>query len=204
MGCHSHKENAHTLQVCITDTKGHENSEKENCISCHMPKVAGSFSTMSNSQTHRYHGFTGSIHTPKMLSKYIDLSFQKTTDGFNITITNNANHALLLHPLRVGELRVSLKRASTTVDLKHVTFARVIGKEKQAAPPWVATKVLQDTQLQAKESRVIHFNYPLKVGDELDVTIGHSLVNKKALKKLELEKEFAQFKLLKEVVFYVK
>jgi len=202
MGCHSHKENANKLQVCVTDMKGHDNSEKENCITCHMPKVKGSFSTISESKTHRYHGFTGSIHKPKMLEKYVELHFEKTEYGFSITIENKANHPLLLHPLRVGVLKVSLKRDAKTQELKSVQFARVIGKDKKPAPPWIATKVLKNTQIQAKESRVIHFNTHLEKGDEIDVRLGQFIVNPKALKKLE--RKSAAFKLLKEEVFYVK
>ena len=204
MGCHSHKQNAHKLKVCVTDMKGHKNSEKENCISCHMPMVKGSFSTISESKTHRYHGFTGSIHKPKMLVKYVNLSFEKTDNGFNITIKNNSNHPLLLHPLRVGELKVSLKRASKIIELKSVKFLRVIGKNKKPAPPWIATEVLKNTQIQAKESRVIHFETILEKGDELDVRLGQYRVNPKAVKKLGLNKKFAKFSVFKEETFYVK
>ncbi len=204
MGCHSHKENAHKLQVCVTDMQGHKNNEKENCITCHMPKVKGSFSTMSESKTHRYHGFTGSIHKSKMLKKYVELHFEKTENGFSIGIENKANHALLLHPLRVGVLKVSLRRDAKTQELHKVQFLRVIGKDKKPTPPWIATEVLKNTQIQAKELRVIHFDTQLKKGDEIDVRLGQDIVNPKALKKLELEESFAAFKLLKEEIFYVK
>ncbi|WP_457748097.1 multiheme c-type cytochrome [Sulfurimonas sp.] len=206
MGCHSHKENSHRFEVCKTDTSQSPNSEKENCITCHMPKIKGSLSTLSDTKTHRYHGFTGTIHKPKMLAKYVNISFTKNIKGFTINIKNNANHALLLHPLRMGELRVSLTRNHKSIELTPVTFIRVIGKDKKPSPPWIATQLLKNTQIQAKELRKIFFSYPLQSGDKLLVTLGHYIVNPQAAKKLNLSKnkKLTQFRVFKEEQFNVK
>lgn len=206
MGCHSHKENSHGFAVCTTDTSKSPNNEKENCITCHMPKVAGSFSTMSSAKTHRYHGFTGTVHKPKMLAKYVNISYSKAANGFNIHIKNHANHALLLHPLRKGELKVKIIRDNKSIELPNVNFVRVIGKDKKPSTPWVATEVLKNTQIQAKEDRSIFFNYPLKSGDKLIVTLGHYVVTPQAAKKLGLSdnKELIKFRVLKEEQFSVK
>jgi len=178
MGCHSHKENSKKFKVCEMDIKDGTNNEQENCITCHMPKVEGSFSTITKSKTHRYHGFTGSIHKPKMLSKYVDIEYKKDVEGFDITVVNHANHPLFLHPLRLAELRVYIIRDKKRIDLNPVKFARVIGKDTKPSPPWLATEVIKDTQIKAKESRVLHFHNCLKTNDELVVTLGY-FINKK-------------------------
>jgi len=204
MGCHSHKENEHKLTVCKTLDKAHSNSEKENCITCHMPMVEGSFSTIIQSKMHRYHGFTGTIHQPKMLLKYVDITFEKTNDGFDIKIKNKANHALLLHPLRVGELRVDLHRKNQVFPLKTQKFMRLIGKNNHPTPPWVATEVIKNTQIQAKEIRIIHYNTSIKKGDEIVVTLGYYIITPKAAKKLNIaEGKLSKFKIFKQEIFHV-
>ena len=205
-GCHSHKQNNHQFDICNMDLAKNKNSEKENCITCHMPKVQGSFSTLKSSPTHRYHGFTGSIHKPQMLTKYVDLKLKKTTNGFDVVITNKANHDLLLHPLRVGELQVTIKRDDKNIDLSPVKFIRVIGKNSKPSMPWVATKVLKDNQIKAKETRVVHFNKKLLSGDSVEIKLGHHIVNPKAAKKLGLDgdKKLTKFTLFKKEIITIK
>jgi len=206
LGCHSHKENAQHFKVCEMDVKEDSMSNEENCISCHMPKVAGSFTTLTESKTHRYHGFTGSIHKPKMLAKYVKIDFNREKDGFTITLFNKANHALLLHPLRVGELRVVIIHNGKKVSLEPKKFMRVIGKENHPSAPWLANEVVKDTQIQAKEKRVVHYNKELQSGDRVIVTLGHYIITQEAAKKLGLEenRELTKFKVLKEESFSVK
>jgi len=204
MGCHSHKENAKKLKVCDTKLQEHPNTQKENCITCHMPKIKGSFTTVYNSKTHRYHGFSGTIHNPQMLAKYVTITMQKNITGFDILITNKANHALLLHPMRIGELQVSIERDCKKITLKPVKFVRILGKENHPAPPWVADKILKNTQIQAKEQRKIHFNYTLQKGDKLSVTLGHHIISAKVAKKFGLDKDITKFILLKEEEFDVR
>ncbi|MEO1937489.1 MAG: multiheme c-type cytochrome [Sulfurimonas sp.] len=204
MGCHSHKENAHKLKVCDTKLQEHPNTKETNCISCHMPQVKGSFTTMYDSKTHRYHGFSGSIHQAQMLAKYVTIEMQKNDVGFDILITNKANHALLLHPLRIGELQVSIDRNGKTSSLKPVQFVRILGKEDHPAPPWIADKILKDTQIQAKEQRKIHFDYKLQKGDRLSVALGHYIISTKVAKKFGLDEDLTKFILLKEEHFDVK
>ena len=205
MGCHSHKENSHQLQVCTSKIAEHPNTEKENCITCHMPKVPGSFTTLKNTHTHRFHGFSGPNHKASMLRKYLSIKFQKTTDGFNIILNNNANHPLLLHPLRVGMLQVSIENGSKKTNLKPVAFIRIIGKNGHPAPPWVATEIVKDTQIQAKERRIIHFKRALKAKDKVIVKLGEFIVNPKMAKKLHIKnKDLTTFKIFKEEQFDVK
>ena len=204
-GCHSHKQNSHNLDLCNMDISK-ESDTKENCISCHMPKVQGSFTTAHDSKTHRYHGFAGSIHKPQMLAKYVKFSLKQSSDGFDITIKNEANHQLLLHPLRVGELQVSITRDSKVIKLDSKKFMRVLGKDSKPSMPWIANEVLKDTHIKAKESRKIHFKETLQSGDIVEVKLGHYIVNPKAAKKLGLNehKDLTKFTLFKKERFNIK
>jgi DNA-directed RNA polymerase subunit RPC12/RpoP len=205
LGCHSHKQNSHSFNVCKTESE-EKNTKKENCISCHMPKVQGSFTTAVDSKTHRYHGFTGVSNNPQMLAKYVNFSFEKSDNGFSITIKNEANHQLLLHPLRVGELRVTILRDKEVIKLQENKFIRVIGKDGKPSMPWLADSIIKDNHIKAKESRKIDYNEPLKKGDIVEVELGHYKVNPKVAKKLGLEryKDLTKFTLFKKERFHVK
>lgn len=185
MGCHSHKMNKYKLNVCSTD-KNNE-MEKANCVSCHMPKVKGSVSILHKTKNHTFHGFAGTHYNSKMLQKYVTIKLDKNSNGFNIEVKNNSPHALLLHPLRVGVLKVSVLRDGKTTKLKKEIFVRVIGKDKKPAMPWSATTTLKDTVVQGKENRIIKYNFKLEKGDKVNVVFGWFLVNPKAVKKLNLE-----------------
>lgn len=187
VGCHSHKKNSHSLDLCNMDIKEESNKE-ENCISCHMPKVQGSFTTAHDSKEHTYHGFAGTIHKPKMLSKYVAFSIKQNKQNFDITVENKADHQLLLHPLRVGELQVSIQRDAKVINLTPVKFMRLIGKDGKPTMPWLAQEVIKDTHIKAKEKRVINFKESLKTGDIVEIKLGHYIVNPKAAKKLGLKK----------------
>ncbi|MEA3418196.1 MAG: multiheme c-type cytochrome [Campylobacterota bacterium] len=202
MGCHSHKQNAQQFEVCRTDVKADTKSE-ENCISCHMPMVQGSMNTVHKTSTHRYHGFSGAADKPQMLSEYVKLDLKRIDRGFIITVKNEANHPLFLHPLRLAQLQVSVQREGKTVALVPVSFARVIGKDGNPAMPWIADSVVRDTQIQAEEGREITFAYKLEKGDSVEAKMGFYRVNPKAAEKLGLtsDKGLASFTLLKKELF---
>jgi len=205
MGCHSHKKNKRGLDVCRTDNKGAKNRH-QNCITCHMPKVKGSATNIRITKTHAYHGFAGVFNSPKLLSKYINIDYKKLDNGFNIIIENKSPHNLLLHPLRVLELRTKLKRDKNTTELKRYRFQRVLGKGKRATMPWLATKVLKDTTIRGEENRSVEFNISLKEGDEIEALLGYYIVNPKIAKELKLEddKNLTKFIILKDAYFEVK
>ena len=72
--------------------------------------------------------------------------------------------------------------------------------------PWVATKVLKDNQIKAKETRVVHFNKKLLSGDSVEIKLGHHIVNPKAAKKLGLDgdKKLTKFTLFKKEIITIK
>ena len=204
MGCHSHKQNSHEFSVCTTDEKGAKDKES-NCITCHMPKIDGTATTVRLSKKHAFHGFAGARVKPEMLSKYVEFGLNKSTKGFEISVENKAPHNLMTHPLRVVQLKVTLLRDTKETDLKTHTFVKVIGKDGKPSMPWLATEVVKDTMIKANEKRVVKFDEALKNGDKVEVVLGYYLVNPKALKKLNLqdEKEITKFTILKSKYFSV-
>jgi hypothetical protein len=205
MGCHSHKQNGKGFDVCRTDIEGAKDKES-NCISCHMPQVKGSATTIRQSSTHAFHGFAGVRNAPEMLEKHIKISYKKEAKGFSITVENQAPHNLLTHPLRVVQLKTTLKRDGKEEALKTETFVKVIGTNNKPSMPWLATQVVKDTMIKADEKRVLTFEKELKAGDEIESTLGYYIVNPKAAPKLGLEgeKELTSFKPLKRSFFKVK
>ena len=204
MGCHSHKQNSKKFMVCSTEKPDVKNT-KENCITCHMPKILGTATTVRISETHRFHGFAGSRVKPKMLSKYVELSLKKEKAGFSINIKNDAPHNLLTHPLREVQIRVTLVRDSLKTELQTHTFEKIIGHNNKPSMPWLATAVVKDTMIKANETRTISFKNSLQPGDRVEVILGYYLVNPKALKKLNLdtEKELKKFTILKSENFSI-
>ncbi len=187
IGCHSHKKNKHGLNVCSTNIANE--MDGANCVSCHMPKVQGSVSTMAERKTHTFHGFAGSHFHSEMLQQYVDISMLREINDFVINIDNRTSHALLLHPLRVAVLKVSVQRGEETIKLKDEAFVRLIGHEGKPAMPWVASVTLKDSMIQANEKRSIKYDFNLQKGDKVDVVLGWYLVNPKALPSLNLQNE---------------
>ncbi len=197
IGCHSHKANKSGLNVCSTNIANE--MDGANCVSCHMPKVKGSVSDMTQRKTHTFHGFAGSHFHSDMLQKYVNISLLREIDDFIVNIDNQTSHALLLHPLRVAVLKVSVQRGEEKIQLKDEIFVRVIGHDGKPAMPWKATTTLRDTMIQANEKRSVKYDFSLQKGDSVDVVLGWYLVNPKAVKKLNLQEttvatEFVEFK----------
>jgi len=201
MGCHAHFENEHGQNVCTVENAGASNEEK-NCITCHMPQVKGSATTIKITKKHTYHGFAGSRNKPEMLAKYLVFDFKQTATGFNVTLQNKATHNLLLHPLRLGKLNIRVN----TKQLKSTPFMRILGANNKPAMPWAATGIYKDTMLKAGEVRTINYEVDIKSGDIVEVEFGFYLVNPKMIKKLKLQdsKEATQFKILKTEFYTIK
>jgi len=205
MGCHSHKQNSHKFAVCETEEAGAKNT-KENCITCHMPKIGGTATTVRLSETHAYHGFAGARVEPRMLAKYVTLSLEKKASGFNVTIDNQAPHDLMTHPLRVLQLKANIIRDNKHTALKTHSFVRVIGREGKPSMPWLATEIVKNNMIHANEKRTVSFEDTIQSGDVVEVVIGYYVVNPKVLKKLNLQddKELTKFTILKSQNFTIK
>lgn len=205
MGCHSHKQNSSEFNVCTTSEDG-VNTDKDNCITCHMPKVDGSATTVRISKQHAFHGFAGSKVRPDMLKKYVELEFKQNSNGFEISVENQAPHNFMTHPLRVVQLRATIIRGKKHIPLKTETFVKIIGHDGKPTMPWLATEVVKDTMLKANETRTVKYSDALQSDDVLEVKFGYYLVNQKALKKLNLdgEADLKEFTILKSHDYKIK
>ena len=201
MGCHSHKKNNQGLTLCSTEVKGMD--EKRNCITCHMPQRGGSATTIRISKTHRFHGFAGSRFGEDMLSQYIDLALKTTKDRVSITINNKTPHPLLTHPMRLLILKIKLYKDGKEVYTTKKSFARIVGKNGKATPPWLATEIVKDDMIKANEKRVISINVPQNIKfDKVEAVLGYYLVNPKMAKRLGIDNapELMRLHILKRVV----
>lgn len=201
VGCHSHNVNQFELNICSTNNNDEIN--QANCVSCHMPKVKGSASTINDTKTHSFHGFAGAHFNHEMLEKHVEISIQKNRDDFMIFVDNRTSHALLMHPLRVAILKISIIRANETIELEKEVFVRVIGKDGKPAMPWVADTTLRDSMVQANEKRTIKRDFKIQQGDRVDVVLGYYLVNPAVLETLGLKenKTATEFHILKKESF---
>jgi len=92
-----------------------------------------------------------------------------------------------------------MEKLQNLTKFKNETFVRVIGHNGKPAMPWAASTTLKDTMIQANEKRSVKYDFKIINGDKVEVTLGWFLVNPKALKALNLEKEkvateFKEFK----------
>ena len=205
MGCHSHKQNSHKFSICNTDIKGAKD-EKQNCITCHMPKVKGSATTIRISKKHAFHGFAGVRNSPELLSKYIDITYRKSSNGFDIIIHNKSPHNLLTHPLRVVKLKTTIIEDGRSKNLQYILFLKILGTNGKPSMPWLATEVIKDNMIKDNEKRIVSFSNILKKGVELEIILGFYIVNPKIIKELGLDKEvdLKKFIEMKKVYFKVK
>ena len=186
MGCHSHNVNAHGIDTFMLDAAIDE-SDKQSCISCHMPQIDGSKVTIHKSKTHAYHGISGITNRTLDLGQYIDIKLHVKKESFRLTLLNRANHALFGGPYREGILEVIHKSGTKTFKLKPYIFERVI-KENE---------VLKDSLIYAKKEIV--YKNKLHKGDILDINLYVKSISSQGLKALALEDKLSEKKLLKTV-----
>lgn len=196
MGCHSHTNNAHGIDITMLDAKIDE-KDKNSCVSCHMPQVLGSKTTFDEGKTHAFHGMAGIHMERKKMAEYIDFKLSKNSNDFSISIINKSNHALFGQAYRQGVLKAEIKRGKKTIELEPFIFERKFAKDGKEVSPWEATEVSKDTLVYAK--RDVIFNVALQSGDILTLTLGVKRISEEGAKELELKdsSEFTQFRVLK-------
>ena len=205
MGCHSHMQNDNNFDLCRMDEKGAKD-EETNCISCHMPKIAGSATSIKITKEHRFHGFASGSKNQDLLAKYIKIDFKENTNDFEVSIKNEAAHNLFLQPLRLAQLKVSILRDSKTINLDTKSFARIIGKDGKPTMPWIADSEIENNMLKANERRVINYDFKLQKDDKIEVIFGYYTVNPKMIEKLNLQddEESKKFNIIFSKFFYAK
>ena len=209
MGCHTRKANKKKFDVCETDIN--PNAKNKDCIACHMHKVDGAPSTMSNAKQHTFHGFDGLHGDLKHLSQFIgmDISVKDYKKMFTITIDHDVPHSSRLHPLRMGLLKVTVKRGSEVIEMESRKLIKVIGskagKSPVKTPPWLATEIIKDTRIPANTVKAYPYAWNLQAGDVITAKFGYFLVKTRALQKFDLQdnKEATKFRVIKKGSFNV-
>jgi len=196
MGCHSHTNNEHSFDISMLDALIDEKDENT-CVTCHMPQVLGTKTTINESKTHAYHGMAGIYHQSKKMGQYIDFNLTKNASGFQINVINKSNHALFGQAFRQGILRVEIQRNGKTIELNPFIFERILAKDGKKAMPWYANMTLKDTLIYANKK--VTYDKVLQVGDILKLTLGVQRISNEGAKELGLEdnKELTKFRILK-------
>ncbi|WP_457597665.1 multiheme c-type cytochrome [Hydrogenimonas sp.] len=189
LGCHDHKRNKHDFAICDMGRKEKGIDTKRNCITCHMPQVKGSLSTITQTETHAFHGFAGVHVRPDLLARYVKLDAVREDDKLKVSLENEADHTLFSHPLRLGQLRVTIERGDREIALEPVDFFTKLGHDGRTAMPWVATQILAQNRIEAHQKRDFLFDFTPKKGDRIVVTLGYYIVNPKAARKLGIDDE---------------
>ncbi len=174
-------------------TKVSQNTKEENCITCHMPQVSGSFTDRFNSKTHAYHGFTALSKKMKNAEKYIDISLEKQDKSFEITIDNKMSHDLILHPTRIFKLKIYLNDKV----VKTITFQKE-SQDKEYKPfSWLKEEIKYKNNILAKSKRTIEVDITLKPEDKVRAVLGYHVFNPKLAEKIGLEdKKSLEYKIL--------
>lgn len=206
LGCHSHLQNDNSFDLCRVDTKDVKEDEETNCITCHMPKIKGTATSIKITKTHRFHGFASATKNRDLLAKYIKIKFKQKKEFFEVSIKNEASHNLFLQPLRVAQLKVNILRDNKTIKQETKSFVRIIGKDGKPTMPWLANSEIKNNMIKANERRVIKYDFKLQENDKIEVVFGYYRVNPKVVKKLKLEnnKEATEFNILKSEFFHSK
>lgn len=219
LACHTqHSKNKHLvlrkdekgnqLSYCVySKTKKDEtatiNTEKENCVTCHMPQVEGSLTDRIPTDTHAYHGFAGITADHKMLEKYVEFKLDKTKEGFEISIVNNAPHDLMLHPIRQAALKVTVE-GEKTVKLKDVLFYKQSTDEAVEPLSWLKKPIESKNTIPGKSTKKISFKAKISEGDAVNIILGYYPIRKDIAEKVGFKDEKSmEFKEFKRKTFFI-
>ena len=203
MGCHSHVNNKHNFDITMLDASIDKN-DKNTCVSCHMPQVAGTKVTINETKTHAFHGIAGIYHMNKEMGKHIEFKIDTSNNGFNVRVINKSNHALFGQAFREGVLNVSIMRDAKEIKLKSFIFARVLGRDGVELKPkdiFKANETIRDTLIYTKKD--IMYTNKLQAGDKLRVTLSVRRLSTMAAKELDLQdnKDVVKKRILKVQIF---
>ena len=195
MGCHSHKQNSKSFEVCNTKNEYDKTSD---CIGCHMPKAAGGNEKFNKKGRTEYatHDFLG-VHSAKMIKKAVKLELSYENETIELVITNKMGHAIITHPMRLKFAKTVVKRGTkviwsnfdkSPIEDKDTTFI-IVFKDKLDKPsmPHNAIGYKLNRNLKASQSKTIKYKVDgLQKGDEVTTTWISYIVNPKIAKKLKL------------------
>lgn len=188
-GCHSHNKNEQNITLCEMKS---QNNTKQNCITCHMPQIKGSATSIKITKTHAFHGFAGIYNKPQLLEKYIELKL----NGDNVSLKNLAPHDLTLQPLRVGILQVKINN-KIVFEKK---FEKIFGKNSRPSNSAEANEILNNNIIKGGETAIFRLQPKPKQNDLVEATFGVFSGDPKIATKLKIKNDiFKDFKILSKI-----
>ncbi|MFT7823486.1 MAG: multiheme c-type cytochrome [Sulfurimonas sp.] len=161
------------------------NTQKENCITCHMPQVPGSHSDRVYAPTHASHTFAAISTRIDEPEKYIDLNLTKEDNSFSVTVFNKLPHDLILHPTRLFILKIFVNDKL----VKEHKFAKPWESGKHKPLAWLKENIVYKDNLLAKSKKSIKVQRVLEKKDKVRVELGYHTFDPKLAKEIGLEDE---------------
>ncbi len=195
MGCHSHKENVHEIQVCNTLD---QNEKTSDCIGCHMPKEPGGIENFNKRGRDEYatHEFLG-VHSAKMVKKAVELKLGQEEKTITLSIINKMGHKIITQPMRLKFVKTVVSREGkviwsnfkeSPVEDKEATFI-IVFKDSEGEPslPGKAVGYRLNRNLEAMTTKeVVYTIDDLQKGDKVTSTWISYVINPKVAQKLQI------------------
>lgn len=198
MGCHSHKENAHGIEVCNTKNEFDATSD---CISCHMAKKPGSVEKFNKKSRDQYasHDFLG-VRSQEMVERAVEVKLSQNSEGVALTIANKMGHNIITQPMRLKFVKTTVTRGDQVIwsnfkesplEDKEATFIIVFqDKEGNSALPILASDFKINQNLKANQTKTVFYKIPnLQSGDVVKSIYASYTINPKIAQKLKLSDE---------------
>ncbi len=165
-------------------TKTAQNNSSENCISCHMPKIYGSFTDRYSTPTHRSHKFLGLRNKFEDIKKYLDLILTLKEENLTVKLINKMPHDMILHPTRMFKLQIY---ADTTL-LKETIFEKESQSKKIKPLVWLKDNINYKNNLLAKSIFLQNLKLSPKT-KQIKAVLGYYLIKPSIAKKIDLKNE---------------
>jgi nitrate reductase cytochrome c-type subunit len=179
-------------------SKTAQNTEKENCLTCHMPRIRGSLTDRFDTDTHASHTFAALSTKIDKPERYIDLNLSKKETYFEVIINNKLPHDMILHPTRLFTLKVFINK-----DLvKTVEFKKEWKNENIKPFTWKKENIKYKNNIFAKSKKIIKIEKQTKPDDDIRVILGYHTFNPNLAKKINFtDKESLKNRVLIEKTF---
>ncbi len=199
-GCHAHHKKEKLLisnptkegyaNFCVFShvdanvTQTAQNRPQENCITCHMPMLEGSFTDRYTTPTHRSHRFLGLRNRFEGVERYLDLHLGLDDGKLTVLLQNRMPHALILHPTRLFKLQLF---ADDTL-LYEKIFEKESGQKDIRPFVWLKENIDYPNNLKAKSSfsHTLHFT---KSAGEIKAVLGYYLIKPQIAGRIGLQNE---------------
>jgi len=208
MGCHSHKLNDNNVTIFRAMSS---KQDSVGCIECHMPELSGGAEKMDKKARghHASHKFLG-IYDKKFRATGVDINISATKDGIEVKLTNKMGHPLIIQPARVKYLEVRVLRDGKEIWKNYKKepredkelFFEYRFKDKDGKKVVIPANAYgrEETNLDAKASKIAKYNVKLQKGDVVKATMFVRFAKQDCQSVITLkDKIFKEKHILKEV-----